>query len=50
MLVEGVFLRHITDVTFERLEIRVKRLSVEDGLAAGRLKLTGQHFEQRAFS
>ena len=42
MLVERVFLRNVTDVTFERFEIRIKRLAVEQNLAAGRLQLTGQ--------
>ena len=44
VLIEGVFLRHITDVALERVEVRIKRLSVQDDLAAGRLKLSRQHF------
>ena len=50
MLVEGVLLGHITDVLLQDLEILVERLSVQDYLPAGRLKLTGEHPHQRAFS
>ena len=34
MLVEGVLLRDVTEVTFERVEILVERLAVEQHLAA----------------
>src|SRR5260370_30817933 len=50
MFVERVLLRHVTDVVLECVEARVERLSIEDDLAAGRLKLSGQHSQERAFS
>src|SRR6266699_5398704 len=50
MFVERVLLRHVTDVVLECVEVRVKRLSVENDLAAGRLKLSGKHSQQSAFS
>ena len=43
MLVESVLLRHVTDVVLEHVEVRIKRLSVEENLAAGGLELAGQH-------
>src|SRR4029077_14361067 len=50
MLVERVLLRHITDIVFQRVEILIEQLSVEEDLAAGGLKLAGQHSHERAFS
>src|SRR6267378_339427 len=50
MFVERVLLRHITDKVFQSVEILIERLSVEEDLAAGRLKLAGQHSHERAFS
>ncbi len=44
VLVERVFLRNVTDVTLELIEIRIKRLAVEQNLAAGRLDLAAEHF------
>ena len=43
MLVESVLLRHVTDVVLENVEVRKKRLSVEDNFAAGGPQLPGQH-------
>src|ERR1700720_4081800 len=50
MFVERVLLRHIADVVLECVEVRIKRLSVEDDLAAGRLKLPGKHSQEGALS
>src|SRR5437899_526379 len=50
MFVECVLLRHITDIVFQSVEILIERLSVEEDLAAGGLKLAGQHSHERAFS
>src|SRR4029077_9129171 len=50
MFVERVLLRHVTDVALECVEARVERLSIENDLAAGALKLSGQHSQERAFS
>src|SRR5215467_4362208 len=47
MLIERVLLRDITDVALELVQIGIKRLIIEQDLAAGRLKLAGQHFQQR---
>ena len=50
VLIERVLLRNVTDVALELIEIRIKRLAVEQDLAAGRLQLPGQHLQQRAFA
>ncbi len=50
MFIEGVLLRHITDVLLQSIEILVNGLSVEKDVAAGGLQLTGEHSHQRAFS
>src|SRR4029077_9537028 len=50
MFVERVLLGHITDIVFQSVEILIERLSVEEDLAAGGLKLPGQHSHERAFS
>src|SRR5437773_9504353 len=50
MFVECVLLRHVTDIVFQSVEILIERLSVEQDLAAGGLKLAGQHSHERAFS
>jgi hypothetical protein len=49
MLVKRVLLRHVTDVVLERIEIPIKRLPVQNDLARGGLKLSGQYSQQRAF-
>ena len=43
MLVEGVLLRHVTDIVLENVEVRKKGLSVEDNFAAAGPELPGQH-------
>ena len=50
MLIERVLLRNVTDVALQLIEIRIKRLAVEQNLAAGRLDLAAEHLEQRAFA
>src|SRR5437868_9946049 len=50
MLVEGVFLRDITDVALELIEIFVERAVVQQDLALRRLKLPAEHFHKRAFA
>src|SRR6266436_8722120 len=50
VFVEGVLLGHITDVLLQDVEILIERLSVEDDISAGWLKLTGEHSHQRALS
>ena len=42
VFIERVFLRNVTDVALELVEIRIKRLAIEQDLAAGRLQLAGQ--------
>src|SRR2546430_10400742 len=49
MFIERILLRNVTDVTLELIEVRIKRLVIEQDLAAARLQLSGQHLEQRAF-
>src|SRR5437879_8896780 len=49
MFIERILLRDVTDVTLELIEIRIKLLVIEQDLAAARLQLSGQHFEQCAF-
>ncbi len=50
MLVEGVLLRDVTDVTLERVEILVERLAVQEDLALGRLELSAEHAHERALA
>src|SRR4029077_15489395 len=50
MFVERVLLRHITDIVFQSVEILVERLSVEEDLATGGLKLAGQFSHEGTFS
>ena len=49
MFVERVLLRHVTDVALQRVEIWIKRLAIEQDLAAGGLKLPGQHLSAACF-
>ena len=41
MLVEGILLRHVTDVVLQHIEISIEGLTVEQNVAAGGLKLAG---------
>src|SRR5262249_42790167 len=50
LFVEGVFLRDVTNVFLELVEIWIKRAAIQINLAAGRRKLAGQQPEQRAFA
>src|SRR5947207_11360337 len=50
MLVERVFLRDVTDVALELIEIFVERTVVQQHLALRRLKLAAEHFHERAFA
>src|SRR6266404_7448207 len=50
MLVERVFLRNVADVFFELVQVRIERTAIQENLAASRLKLSGEHSEQRAFA
>src|ERR1044071_6540962 len=50
VLVEGVLLRHVADVLFQDVKVSIKRLSVEQNVAARRLKLAGKHHHERAFT
>src|SRR5437762_10670560 len=49
VLIESVFLRDVTDVALELIEIRIKGLIIKEDLATVGLQLSGQDFEQRAF-
>src|SRR5438552_1864609 len=50
MLIKSIFLWNITDVTFELVEVWIKRLSVKKNLTAGGLKLPRQYFQQSALA
>ena len=50
VLVESVVLRDVTDVTLERVEVVIKRLAVEQDLAAGGLQLAAEHAHERALA
>src|SRR2546423_275551 len=50
LLIERVFLRNVTDVFLELVEIWVKRAAIQINVAAARLKLPGQHSHQCAFA
>ena len=50
VLIESVVLRDVTDVALERVEVVVKRLAVEQNLAAGRLQLPAEHPHERALA
>ena len=50
MLVERVLLRNVADVFFEIVHVRIKRTPIQKNLPARRLKLSGEHSEQRAFA
>src|SRR5207249_752263 len=50
VLIEGVFLRYVTDVSPQFVKVRIKRLIIEQDLAAARLQLPGQHFQQCALA
>src|SRR3954468_10452948 len=50
MLVERVFLRDVTDVAFELVEILVERPVVQENLALRRLKLAAEDFHERALA
>src|SRR5437764_546136 len=49
VLIESVFLRDVTDVALELIEIRIKGLIIKEDLATVGLQLSSQDFEQRAF-
>src|SRR3954470_21502968 len=50
VLVERVFLRDVTDVALEQIEIFVERPIVEEDLPLRRLELAAQHFHECAFA
>ena len=50
MLVERVFLRNVTDVALELVEIFVERAVVHQDLSPARLKLPAQDFHERALA
>src|SRR5216110_3242911 len=50
MLVERVFLRDVTDVALELIEVFVERAIVQQHLPLARLKLASEHFHERAFA
>src|ERR1051325_886375 len=50
MLVKGVLLRHVADILFQHVQVPIKRLSVQQHFAAGRLKLPRKHPHQCAFT
>ena len=50
VLIERVVLRDVTDVALERVEVVVKRLAVEQDLAAGRLQLAAEDLHERALA
>src|SRR5438067_9452516 len=50
MLIERVFLRDVTDVALEQIEVLVERPIIEQHLALGRLELAAQNFHERAFA
>ena len=50
MLVEGIFLRDVTDVALELVEVVVERAVIQEDLALGGLKLAAQHLHQRALA
>ncbi len=49
LLVEGILLGDVADVTLKPVEVLVERLTIKQNVPARRLELPGQHFEQRAF-
>ena len=50
VLVERVFLRDVTDVALEQIEIFVERAIVQQHLSLRRLKLAAEHLHQRALA
>src|SRR4051794_1508666 len=50
VLVEGVFLRDVTDVTLQQIQIFVERAVVKEDLPLGRLELAAEHFHQGALA
>ncbi len=50
VLIEGIFLWDVANVFFQLVEVWIKGAAIQKNLAAGRLKLAGEHTKKSALA